>query len=709
MKRLSSTIKLSLLGIFICFFGQSTVLAGGSAYFEWLSSYTGNANIGANIGMAVCMGPDGRIFATGQVAATSAGYSNMPVVAFHPDGTIDWAYEYHSGGFDMAYTIISDDDGNIYVGGEGSGHFTVFSVDPQGNFRWDFQSPASGGMAAFDLVIAPDGHLYAGGSLEGGAIISLTTDGAERWTFDYVAPGGGWSNVTAIDVDEQSNIYASGSADYKFLVFSVDSEGNFRWEEIHQGTATGAWIDNMANDIVVANDGNIYSTGKFDMAGQDGRVFITMSFDSDGNMRWEDIHAGTYPAADVAWAITSGPDNSIYVGGKGVEAEMMDVWVVIKYNYDGDKLWTIFENPIYGINGLNSITTDEEGNVFATGWTAAPKFGVLGLNSEGETLFTHVVDPTAASGSGNGIVTGNDGMVYAVGFSMSELMTPGELQLIAFSNTPKPSEIAVTPDHFSETLPQGHSSQHELLIFNQGGLDLIYDINIDYTFKNAGNNKNGWIGLSSTEGQIPANEHDVVIITLDAEDLSPGNIHANLVIYSNDENNSPLIVPVSLTVLQTFSLILHVNPAEGGQTSGAGQYLAGEQVSISATPNSGYEFINWENEDSSEFADTPDFQFSMPAAEVVLTANFELGTGIPILITEGITVYPNPAGRNLNIEGDTPLISIHILDLPGKVINRFDANGQNTITIDISDLAPGLYLVRVLLEDGVITERIRVY
>ena len=705
MKSLFTILKIQVLIVLISLMGYTNVKADGSAYLEWHHAYSSDAG-GFNIGMAICVSPDGRIYATGQSGSSGPGASNIPVVALSPTGSVDWVYEYDSNSFDMAYTIITDDDGNIYVGGESDNMgFTVFSLYPNGTLRWEFGTE---GMAAFDLVLAPDGHLYAGGSLNtGGGIVSLTTDGALRWIYEYDAPDGGFSQVTAIDFDEDSNIFASGSADYKYLVYSVDPDGVFRWEEIHQGTASGMFMDNAANDIAVGSDGNVYATGKFDMAGADGRVFMTMSFTNDGNLRWQDMHAGSQQAGDIAWTITTGPDETVYVGGKGVEAGVMDVWVVIKYDYAGTKHWTVFENPIYGINGLNSITTDEEGNIFATGWTAAPKYGMLGLNPDGETLFTHVVDPGAQTGSGNGVAVGPDGMVYFAGFSGSQI---GQtvLEVLAFHSSPKPAEIAVTPEHLYETLPAGQSTHQELQVKNEGGLNLVYDIEVDYADKQEGP-KNNWLSASPDQGEVASNETVVIQVSFDAQDLTPGMRYATLVINSNDTLNPVITIPVELEVLEAeYLLTLIADPESGGEVTGSGEYNEGETVQITASSNEGYKFIRWELEDGSEVATSPEYQHTMPAHDQILIANFELETSVPILITDGFSVFPNPASSSVTVGYVRNIESIKLINILGEVVFSVEQVNQKALQLDLNNFKPGIYLLQIHTEAGSVTKRLQI-
>ncbi len=428
--------------------GQTASEETRSEYLQWLTNYQGTGSVGSNTGKGICVGPDGRIFATGQVATTQSGNSNMPVIAINPDGSIDWAYEFHGGGYDMGYAIVADADGNVYAAGEsdvsGVWRFTVFSVNPLGELRWVYHKPASNPSAAFDIIIAPDGHIYAGGVFDMGGsqnpgkafLASITTEGVERWTHTLVPPQGGFGVVNSIAADAESNIYAAGTVDNNYLVYSVNSQGEQRWLNTYSGSASGMFKDNSAQSVIAGYDGNIYVTGKFDEVGQ-SRVFMTMSFTSGGDLRWQHMHAGSSGHADVAWSITMADDHSVYVAGKGVETGVMDVWVVIKYNTNGEQLWIHFENPTPGINGLNSVATDSFGNIYACGWTSGgsggggPRFGALGLTSNGELLFTHVFTPAGQNGTGDQVVIGNNGVAYMVGFS-GAAMSPGFFQVAAF-------------------------------------------------------------------------------------------------------------------------------------------------------------------------------------------------------------------------------------------------------------------------------------
>src|SRR5690554_310820 len=73
-----------------------------------------------------------------------------------------------------------------------------------------------------------------------------------------------------------------------------------------------------------------------------------------------------------------------------------------------------------------------------------------------------------------------------------------------------------------------------------------------------------------------------------------------------------------------YQLSLNVTTEAEGTTSGSGTYNMGETVAISATPATGYKFVNWTDAEENEISNQTPFDYTMPADNVTLTANFEL-------------------------------------------------------------------------------------
>ena len=79
----------------------------------------------------------------------------------------------------------------------------------------------------------------------------------------------------------------------------------------------------------------------------------------------------------------------------------------------------------------------------------------------------------------------------------------------------------------------------------------------------------------------------------------------------------------SFKTQETYALTLLVSPSGSGEVTGAGNYQEGEEVEINANANDGYVFVNWTNEDGVEISQDANFTYTMPADDILLTANFE--------------------------------------------------------------------------------------
>lgn len=80
-----------------------------------------------------------------------------------------------------------------------------------------------------------------------------------------------------------------------------------------------------------------------------------------------------------------------------------------------------------------------------------------------------------------------------------------------------------------------------------------------------------------------------------------------------------------------------------------------------------------------------------------------------------VSVYPNPAGENVNIHysqnGNGP-VGVTLMDLNGKVITsevNKSANSSGIMQLDVSALNAGIYLISVVSESGITTSKIVVY
>jgi hypothetical protein len=84
-------------------------------------------------------------------------------------------------------------------------------------------------------------------------------------------------------------------------------------------------------------------------------------------------------------------------------------------------------------------------------------------------------------------------------------------------------------------------------------------------------------------------------------------------------------------------------------------------------------------------------------------------TSIPQLQNNNLqaNVYPDPVTDKLNINANTPIENIQIVNILGETVmnSSFTQNKSATQTIDVSTLQAGVYFVSVLSEGKILTRR----
>lgn len=72
-----------------------------------------------------------------------------------------------------------------------------------------------------------------------------------------------------------------------------------------------------------------------------------------------------------------------------------------------------------------------------------------------------------------------------------------------------------------------------------------------------------------------------------------------------------------------------------------------------------------------------------------------------------VNVYPNPATHTITISTDSRISKIEIIDIHGKLVKSASGNGNHSEQLSISELAKGIYLIRVVTnETDIIVKKI---
>lgn len=155
----------------------------------------------------------------------------------------------------------------------------------------------------------------------------------------------------------------------------------------------------------------------------------------------------------------------------------------------------------------------------------------------------------------------------------------------------------------------------------------------------------------------------------------------------------------------TFDIIASVNPTEYGTVNGAGLYEYGATAELTATPETGYRFVNW-TEDGSEVSFDLTYSFTV-TEDRTLVANFEDPTSISELESNvSFIVYPNPAKDIVNIQlnniefNNNLNVQLNLFDSLGRKLEvSTDLINSSIIQIDVSDKPAGIYYLQIIIDN----------
>jgi hypothetical protein len=91
-----------------------------------------------------------------------------------------------------------------------------------------------------------------------------------------------------------------------------------------------------------------------------------------------------------------------------------------------------------------------------------------------------------------------------------------------------------------------------------------------------------------------------------------------------------------------------------------------------------------------------------PGGNTIDIAVMDITTGIRALTEKGLSLYPNPAINILHISGLNEGASVAILDVSGKTVLHHQ---QVRDAINISSLEKGIYILKIMTNEGIATER----
>jgi uncharacterized delta-60 repeat protein len=299
----------------------------------WTRGFNGNAD-DFDLAADAALDNDGNIYITGE-STDSSSDENITTIKYDPSGNQQWVKFYNGSGdnVDEARAIYVDGSDNIYVTGYSrNGPFTA------------------------------DGDLTT---------IKYNSSGQEQWVgiYDQDDEFDGGVSVVA---DAAGNVHAAGtttssSLNQDFVIVKYNSSGMEQWAKLYNGTGNSA--DNGVK-VAVDNQQNVYVTGSSQATSTFGRNdIITLKYNSSGEVQF----TKTYDAAgygDNAADLEIDENANLYVSGSTQDTALavrLD-YITIKYSSAGEELWTIkYDGPDHTGDQAIGLALDGDNNVIVTG------------------------------------------------------------------------------------------------------------------------------------------------------------------------------------------------------------------------------------------------------------------------------------------------------------------------------------------------------
>ena len=327
------------------------------ARFNGTGSYTDQAN-------AIVSDIEGNVYVTGwahmEPVGLDCGTIDWVTIKYNTDGVQQWASVYNgpSNGQDYANAIFIDGVGNVYVTGSsqssaGGEDFTTIKYNNSGVQLWvaRYNGPSSGDDCGRSLDVDASGNVYVcGDSYKSGqgadfVTIKYNSAGVQQWVNRENGTGNGNDTAFVVSVDKAGNVVVTGTeknTNQDYLTVKYSPSGSTIWKKVYNGTGNGT--DEAQGMTLDAYD-NVYVTG-FSM-GTSNYDYATIKYISDGTQAWVKRYNGPANLNDKAFAMTISTKEItgqrkyfIYVTGTSQRTSSAYDYLSIKYNPDGDTVWT---------------------------------------------------------------------------------------------------------------------------------------------------------------------------------------------------------------------------------------------------------------------------------------------------------------------------------------------------------------------------------
>ena len=552
----------------------------GSISGSLATLYSFSYSDGADPQAGLVQGSDGNLYGTTANGGTSGDGTVFRITAGGSLTTLH-SFSYSDGAYPYA-GLAQGSDGNFYgttYQGGTSGYGTVFRITAGGSLTTLHSFSYSDGAYPYaGLAQGSDGNFYGttyqGGTSGYGTVFRITAGGSLTTLHSFSYGDGAYPRAGLVQGSD-SNFYgttSSGGPGGDGTVFRITAGGSLT--TLHSFSySDGAY---PYAGLAQGSDGNFYGTTSSGGPGGDGTVFRITAGGSLTTLHSFSYSDGAYPEAGLVQGVDSGLYGTTANGGTSGDGTVFRI---------ASGLCGYLLTP----NGADFSSTGGSGSVTVTTsttncvWTASSNSGFITITS-------------ASGGTGSGAVS----YTVAVDTNTNSFGRSGTMTIAGWT-------FAVTQASLGCSFTLGSTNA---------------------SFSAAGGSGSVTVNVSGSDCAWTAtSESDFITITSGGS--SGGNGTVSYAVAANT-NSFPLTGTMTIAG-QTFTvtqggfgcsavLTVSSSPAGGGTTIGGGTVGCGSNVTVCATPNACYNFVNWTLNGSAVSALACD-NFAV-AGDETLVANF---------------------------------------------------------------------------------------
>jgi uncharacterized delta-60 repeat protein len=687
-----------------------------------------NTGTGFNISVwAIATQADGKILVGGSFT-TYNGVNENYIIRLNTDGSKDTAFSTGTGFSSLVYTIATQADGKILVGGafnayKGVTENRIIRLNADGSKDTTFITGTGFSSPVRTITTQADGKILVGGEfttyngVTENRIIRLNADGSKDTGFNT---GTGFNNtVLAITAQTDGKILLGGAfttyngvTENRIIRLNTDGSKDTAFN-------TGTGFNNSVLAITAQTDGKILLGGAF--TPYNGFIVnYIVSLNTDGS-KDNTFSIGT-GFNNFVLAITTQSDGKIIVGGTFTTYNNSIIENrIIRLNADGSKD-TAFSTEV-GFNGsVRAIATQADGKILVGGdfttYKGVTENYIIRLNANGSkdtsfntgTEFNNFVWAIAIQADGKILVGG--------GFTSYNGVTENRIIRLNADGT-KDTSFTASTGFDNAVFAIATQADGKILVggfFNtyQGVTEnSIVRLNADGSKDTSFNTGTGFDSTvfaitTQSDGKIlvggnfttynDVTENRIIRLNTDGSKdttFSIGTGFDNSVRAIELQNDGKIVVGGLFTNYNgvTENRIITLNTDGTKDTSFiSGTGFNSDVYSINQLADGkilvGGNFITYKGDNSSAFL------IKLHTEQSLSTTSFDTANSF--------VIYPNPAQDVLYLQANnfTSIKAVKIYDLQGKVVLE-DTND----TINVSNLSKGLYIVKISTEEGEVTKK----